>query len=76
MIAGNCVGGNTGNSPCIPFSPTVSVNLSNTNCDSLADLTISVSQDPNEPDMSTSLFSSDGGFFCYFYNECWRHSWK
>ena len=60
---GNCVSGNTGNSPCIPFSPTVSVNLSNTNCDSLADLTISVSQDPNEPDMSTSLFSSDGGSF-------------
>ena len=60
---GNCVDGNTGNSPCIPFSPTVSVNLSNTNCDSLADLSISVSQDPNEPDMSTSLFSSDGGSF-------------
>jgi len=60
---GNCVGGNTGDLPCIPFSPTVSVSLSNTNCDSLSDLTISVSQDPNEPDMSTSLFSSDGGSF-------------
>ncbi len=56
---GNCVGGNTGDLPCIPFSPTVSVSLSNTNCDSLSDLTISVSQDPNEPDMSNSLFSSD-----------------
>ena len=60
---GNCVGGNTGNSPCISFSPTVSVSLSNTNCDSLSNLSISVSQDPNEPDMSTSLFSSNGGFF-------------
>ena len=60
---GNCVGGNTGDLPCIPFSPTVSVSLSNTNCDSLSNLTISVSQDPNEPDMSTSLFSSDGGAF-------------
>ena len=60
---GNCVGGNTGNSPCIAFSPTVSVSLSNTNCDSLSNLSISVSQDPNEPDMSTSLFSSNGGFF-------------
>ena len=53
---GNCVGGNTGDSACIPFSPTVSVLLSNTACDSLTDLTINVSQDPNEPDMSTSLF--------------------
>ena len=60
---GNCVGGNTGNSPCIPFSPTVSVSISNTDCDSLTDLTINVSQDPNEPDMSTSLFASDGGSF-------------
>ena len=60
---GNCVGGNTGNSPCIPFSPTVSVALSNTDCDSLTDLTINVSQDPNEPDMSTSLFASNNGSF-------------
>ena len=60
---GNCVGGNTGNVACIPFSPTVSVALSNTDCDSLTDLTINVSQDPNEPDMSTSLFVSDAGSF-------------
>ena len=60
---GNCVGGNTGNVACIPFSPNVVVTLSNTDCDSLTDLTVSVSQDPNEPDMSTSLFVSDGGSF-------------
>ena len=60
---GNCVGGNTGNVACIPFSPTVGVILSNTDCDSLIDLTINVSQDPNEPDISTSLFTSDGGYF-------------
>ena len=60
---GNCVGGNTGNVSCIPFSPTVSVSLSNTDCDSLTDLTINVSQDPNEPDMFTSSFVSDGGSF-------------
>jgi hypothetical protein len=60
---GNCVGGNTGNVACISFSPTVSVLLSNTNCDSLSDLTINVSQDANEPDMSTSLFSSNLGSF-------------
>jgi hypothetical protein len=60
---GNCVGGNTGEIACIPFSPTVSVSLSNTDCDSLTDLTINVSQDPNEPDMSTSLFVSNSGAF-------------
>ena len=60
---GNCVGGNTGNVACIAFSPTVSISLSNTDCDSLTDLTINVSQDPNEPDMSTALFTSDGGSF-------------
>ena len=48
---------------CIPFSPNVVVTLSNTDCDSLTDLTVSVSQDPNEPDMSTALFVSDGGSF-------------
>ncbi len=60
---GNCVGGNTGAVSCIPFSPTVLVSISNTDCDSLTDLTINVSQDPNEPDMSTSLFSSTSGSF-------------
>ena len=37
--------------------------LSNTDCDSLTDLTINVSQDANEPDMFTSSFVSDGGSF-------------
>jgi hypothetical protein len=60
---GNCVGGNTGAAACIDFTPTVSVSLSNTDCDSLTDLTINVSQDPNEPDMSTSLFVSNSGSF-------------
>jgi hypothetical protein len=60
---GNCVGGNTGAVACIAFTPTVSVALSNTDCDSLADLTISVSQDPNEPDMDLAVFSSATGSF-------------
>ena len=60
---GNCVGGNTGDLACIPFSPTVSISISNTDCDSLTDLTVNVSQDANEPDMATSLFSSDLGSF-------------
>ena len=45
------------------FSPTVNVTLSNTLCDSLADLTIEVSQDSGEVDMSTALFQSNAGSF-------------
>jgi len=45
------------------FSPTVIVSLSNTYCDSLADLTIEVSQDSGEVDMSTSIFLSTAGAF-------------
>ncbi|MDG1426052.1 MAG: hypothetical protein P8P82_01430, partial [Flavobacteriales bacterium] len=37
------------------FSPAISVSLSNTDCDSLADLTISVSQDAGEVDMLSAL---------------------
>ena len=46
-----------------PFSPAVSVSLSNTYCDSLSDLTVSVSQDPGEADMSDGLFTSNVGSF-------------
>ena len=45
------------------FSPDVNVNLSNTWCDSLTDLTIFVSQDSGEVDMSTALFQSNAGSF-------------
>ena len=45
------------------FSPTVTVSLSNTYCDSLADLTIEVSQDSGEVDMSTAIFQSTAGEF-------------
>ena len=37
--------------------------LSNTYCDSLSDLTVSVSQDPGEADMSDGLFTSNVGSF-------------
>ena len=47
---------------CLSFTPTISVSLSNLNC-TLSDLTISVTQDPNEVDMDTALFLSDGGSF-------------
>ncbi|MEC9303145.1 MAG: hypothetical protein VYD59_01740, partial [Bacteroidota bacterium] len=49
--------------PLSDFSPTVSVSLSNTYCDSLSDLTIMVSQDAGEVDMSSSLFQSNLGSF-------------
>ena len=50
---GNCVAGNTGNNPCIPFTPTLSVSLSNTDCNNTSSITFTSSQDANEPDMST-----------------------
>ena len=59
----NCVGGNTGLSECIPFSPTTVVTLADSACSSTTDIVIMVSQDPNEPDMSTSFFSSNSGAF-------------
>ncbi|MDC0204656.1 T9SS type A sorting domain-containing protein [Flavobacteriales bacterium] len=45
------------------FTPTVLVSLSNLVCNSLADLTIEVSQDSGEVDMSTALFVSNLGSF-------------
>ena len=45
------------------FSPTVTVSISNNWCDSLTDLSISVSQDSGEVDMSTALFQSNAGSF-------------
>ncbi len=47
----------------LDFSPTVSISLSNTDCDSLTDLTVTVSQDAGEVDMLTSLFTTDAGSF-------------
>ena len=60
---GNCVDGNTGNLPCIPFSPTVSISLSNLDCNSYSDIIFFTSQDPNEPDISSTVFTSDSGSF-------------
>ena len=45
------------------FSPSVSLTLSSLYCDSLSDLTIGVSQDPGEADMSDVLFTSNSGSF-------------
>ncbi|MBT5354178.1 MAG: fibronectin type III domain-containing protein, partial [Flavobacteriales bacterium] len=60
---GNCVGGATGNLPCIGFTPTVSITLSSVECDSLTDFSFTFSQDPNEPDVASAFFTSDGGYF-------------
>ena len=60
---GNCVGGNTGAVSCIPFSPLVTVSLSNTECNTLADIVFATSQDPNEPDIGSTIFQSDSGYF-------------
>ena len=53
---GNCVEGTTGKLPCIAFTPTVGMTLSNTDCDSVADFSFSFSQDANEPDVSSGCF--------------------
>ena len=45
------------------FDPTVDVILSNLYCDSLSDLTITVSQDSGQVDMGTALFQSNAGYF-------------
>ena len=47
----------------LSFSPLVMVSLSNIDCDSLSDLTIEVSQDSGEVDMSTGIFQSTAGAF-------------
>ena len=51
------------NMACMDFSPTIAITLSNNTCSSLSDLTIDVSQDSVEVDISTALFVSDGGAF-------------
>ena len=45
------------------FSPNVNISLSNYLCDSLSSLTIAVSQDSGQVDMSTALFQSNAGYF-------------
>lgn len=60
---GNCVGGSTGLTACIDFSPNVNAYLSTTEAGQVADLTIEVSQDPGEPDMEVSLFVTNSGSF-------------
>ena len=48
---------------CIDFTPTISIALSTTECGDMADITFITSQDANEPDIASSVFTSDGGTF-------------
>ena len=45
------------------FDPILNVSLSNLFCDSLADLTVEVSQDSGQVDMGTAIFQSNAGYF-------------
>jgi plastocyanin len=60
---GNCVGGNTSHNACVTFAPEIEIILSNSSCAALTDVTMLQSQTANQPDMSTSLLTSNGGSF-------------
>ena len=45
------------------FNPITSNTLSSTECNTAVDLTLTLSQSNNEPDIETSLITSDGGYF-------------
>ena len=59
---GSCVGGNTGVNSCF-FDPHVDISISDNSCDSLVDLSITVSQTAFQTDMSLSNFTSNDGLF-------------
>lgn len=52
-----------GNFEPIAFSPELELTISSLYCDSLVDLSISVDQDTNEPDIQSSIFVSNAGEF-------------
>ena len=59
----NCVGGNTGLDPCISLDPQIEITFLNNECNSLTSLEIIVTQTAYQPDITTSLLTSDGGYF-------------
>ena len=59
----NCVSGNTGLLPCVPLAPVIEVSFSNNQCNAYSDLEIIVSQTSNQPDMLSSIITTDGGNF-------------
>lgn len=60
---GNCVGGNTSLTSCIDFTPEITLTLSQYAPATLSDISFTISQNANEPDMASSMFVSDGGSF-------------
>ena len=63
---GNCVGGNTvgfPSLPCIEFTPSLNVDLSDKECNVISDLSFTLQQDAYEPDISSVVISSNGGNF-------------
>ena len=52
-----------GNFEPIAFSPDLELTISSLYCDSLVDLSISMEQDTNEPDIQSSIFVSNAGEF-------------
>ena len=57
----NCVGGNTGQQPCVPLNPDVELNFSNNQCGALSDIVLDVSQSPNQPDMENLIITTTNG---------------
>ena len=57
----NCVGGNTGQQPCVPLNPDVELSFSNNQCGSLSDIVLDVSQSPNQPDMENLIITTTNG---------------
>ena len=47
----------------VGFSPSLEISISSLYCDSLVDLSITVEQDANEPDLQSSIFLSNSGQF-------------
>ena len=46
-----------------PFNPTTTNTLSNLECNLSTELTLTITQTINEPDIGTSIITSDGGYF-------------
>ena len=60
---GNCIDGTNFTDSCEEFQPEISIELSSIECLSTSDIIFNVSQTANQPDMSTSLLTTDVGYF-------------
>ncbi|MBH83749.1 MAG: hypothetical protein CMP70_03635, partial [Flavobacteriales bacterium] len=60
---GNCVEGNTGSDPCVSLDPQIEITFNNNECNTLTSFVISVTQTADQPDIASTLLTSDGGYF-------------